>query len=69
MKTNLKMVMQTESAILDDQHDGVFGTNLHEDIAPRKSISAYMSLNWRHINNPGYNADRGSDNIASMRLF
>lgn len=29
---------------------------------------AWVSLNWQHINNPGYNADRGPANIASVRL-
>ena len=46
MKTKLKVVPQAASAVLDDQHvghiHGAFGTILHEDTAPRKSISARL---------------------------
>lgn len=30
--------------------------------------AAWISLDWQHIRNPGYNADRGPASIASLRL-
>ena len=27
-----------------------------------------LSLDWQHIRNPGYNADRGPAEVASLRL-
>ena len=46
MKTKLKVVLQTSSDALDDQHvghiHGAFGTILHKDTSPRKSISARL---------------------------
>ena len=30
--------------------------------------AAWLSLNWQHINNPGYNADRGPASVVSARL-
>lgn len=30
--------------------------------------SAWLSLDWQHIRNPGYNADRGPVRVASLRL-
>lgn len=34
----------------------------------RMAKAAWLSLNWQHINNPGYNADRGPISVVSARL-
>jgi carbohydrate-selective porin OprB len=30
--------------------------------------AAWVTLNWQHIRNPSYNADRGPTSVASLRL-
>ncbi|MCE1249873.1 MAG: carbohydrate porin, partial [Comamonadaceae bacterium] len=30
--------------------------------------AAWVSVDWQHVRNPGYNADRGPAQIASVRL-